>query len=122
MQTLLIIDEDLSVFNFVREKMNPSEFTVLSSTSARDALVLLSKQKVDCILMDIVLADISGMRFLEKLREGSNFTPVMFITSIGNDRIRDRVLKLGCLAYFTRPLDMSLMLREIIHIMGKLPS
>jgi FixJ family two-component response regulator len=56
-----------------------------------------------CIILDINLADQSGIELRRRLRAAGISVPVIFITGNDTPAVRTAALESGCLAYLTKP-------------------
>jgi putative two-component system response regulator len=96
-------------------------FDVRLAKSADMALSLLSGVKVDLILLDIVMPEMSGFAFLDLLRtrESPNKkTPVIFITAHADLDIIGRAIKLGAKDYIVKPIVAETLYKKINSVIG----
>jgi CheY-like chemotaxis protein len=85
------------------------------------ALNLLSGTKVDLILLDIVMPEMSGLAFMDLLRtrESPNKkTPVIFITAHADLDVIGRAIKLGARDYIVKPIVAETLYKKIDAVIG----
>jgi CheY-like chemotaxis protein len=85
------------------------------------ALSLLSGIKVDLILLDIVMPEMSGFDFLNLLRDRSTMnkkTPIIFITSFADLDVIGRAIKLGARDYIVKPIVAETLYKKIDAVIG----
>jgi putative two-component system response regulator len=96
-------------------------FDVRLAKSADMALSLLAGTKVDLILLDIVMPEMSGFDFLTILRERESpnkKTPIIFITSFADLDVIGRAIKLGARDYIVKPIVAETLYKKIDAVIG----
>ena len=96
-------------------------FDVRLAKSADMALNVINKTKVDLILLDIVMPEMSGFEFMNLLRSGNSVnkrTPVIFITSHADIDIIGRAIKAGARDYIVKPIIAETLYKKIDAIIG----
>ncbi|MDR0401243.1 MAG: response regulator [Treponema sp.] len=86
--------------------------------SAKAALLMLDTVKVDLILLDIEMPEMSGFEFLERIRNNPGHPeqrdiPVVFITSHREEEVVNRMESCGVQDFVTKPFDPAAMLEKI---------
>ncbi len=86
-KTILIVEDEKDLSQVVEYKLQASGFSVLSVRSAEEALEFLKNQKPDLIWLDILLPGMSGLKFLEFIRNNDNYKDIpVVIASVLNDK------------------------------------
>jgi putative two-component system response regulator len=96
-------------------------FDVRLAKSADMALSLLASTKVDLILLDIVMPEMSGFDFLTILRDRDSpnkKTPIIFITSFADLDVIGRAIKLGAKDYIVKPIVAETLYKKIDAVIG----
>lgn len=106
-KTVLVIDDDAGDLETLRAGLTP-EFAVITTTTAKEAYVILEGKIPDVILLDIVLPEIDGIAFLESIRLNDKYKniPVIFLTGLKDDEIRNKALALKIADYIEKPYDV----------------
>ncbi len=55
MRKILIVEDDTSIHNLIKEVLENEHYIVLNAYSGTEALLILEKEKVDLILLDLML-------------------------------------------------------------------
>jgi response regulator RpfG family c-di-GMP phosphodiesterase len=96
-------------------------FDVRLAKSAGMALNILSKIRVDLILLDIEMPEMSGFDFLNQLHEKKSVndkTPVIFVTSHADLDVIGRAIKLGAKDYIVKPITTETLYKKIDAVIG----
>lgn len=81
---------------------------VVNYEEGEEALVALSNQTFDLILMDIELAGaLSGLEVVTQLRQAGMTTPIVALTAYAMAGDRERILKVGCNEYLPKPIPIA---------------
>ena len=106
-KTILIVEDDPVLLKMYTEKFTFEGFDVLNAKDGEEALKVSLAEKVDMILLDIMLPRMSGTDFLEKLRQdtkGKNI-PVVALTNLAEEDEKQRALKLGVKEYLVKAMQ-----------------
>lgn len=92
-RAILLIDDDedqLAVFTLLLQKEG---YKVISTHSAEEGLEVLDREKVDCIVCDVMMPRISGRNVIEAVRkeEKTAKTPIIMITAARDDMVADLI-------------------------------
>ncbi|WP_299147210.1 response regulator transcription factor [uncultured Tateyamaria sp.] len=101
----LLIEDNMDLAAAVGDRMRLDGHVVDHAPTLGDGADYLSVGDYDLILLDIMLPDGDGRRFLERHRAAQNDTPVIVLTA--RSEVSDRVgmLDLGADDYLTKPFD-----------------
>lgn len=106
--TIMIVDDEPVNIRYMAEILDP-EYDVLAFTSGVEALNFLdgSQELPDLILLDIVMPDIDGYelcRIIKQKPETSDI-PIIFMTSLLDDRDEEKGLIIGASDYIKKPFS-----------------
>ncbi|NRA46949.1 MAG: response regulator [Oligoflexales bacterium] len=82
------------------------DFDCTTKSSGRGALQTLSKQKFECILLDLVMPDIGGIQVLKEIQTQKIDTRVVVISGFLNAQISEQCKKYGAYDVIDKPVDM----------------
>ncbi len=121
---VLIVDDDVDVAQYIRSIL-AQDYIVENRYSAEEALADLEQVRPDIILSDIIMGKMSGYDFCKTLKSNLSFShiPVILITAKSNMNEQIAGLKLGAVAYITKPFDpfyLKAMVETQLHSMDTL--
>jgi two-component system, OmpR family, alkaline phosphatase synthesis response regulator PhoP len=107
-QTILVIDDELTLLKSVRERLELEGFNVITATSAEQAISTISRFTPDLMVVDLRLPGMSGLDFCRQVRasEGTaRLVPILFLTTDRTEVSKVLGLELGGDDYMTKPFS-----------------
>jgi len=116
---ILIIEDDLSFQEILRETLERERYVVEVAPDYRTGLVKISDYVYDCILLDINLPDGNGLNLLRELKAMKKAGNLIIISA--RDTIEDKVegLDLGADDYLAKPFHLAELLSRIKSVMRR---
>lgn len=117
MKIKVVIADDNKQLSNVLEKYLSSEtdFEVVGiAKNGTEVLELIREKKPDLLLLDIIMPELDGLGVLEKLKS-MDIEPlkVIVLSTIGQDHVTQRAVRLGADYYIVKPFDMSVLVKRI---------
>jgi DNA-binding response OmpR family regulator len=78
-------------------------FNVLTAISAEEALEILSQNKINAVISDIMLPGMTGLELLAKIKTKNISMPVIMITAHGRQFTSQEALGMGADEFFAKP-------------------
>ncbi|WP_456429570.1 diguanylate cyclase [Nitratifractor sp.] len=102
-KTILVIDDEVVNLDILSELLD--RFDVIDVTSGEEALEVLGKEKIDLILLDILMPGMDGYEVcrIVKADKSLRHIPVIFITSKNDDLSIEHAYEIGASDYITKP-------------------
>ena len=100
---VIIADDDVDIRNILSIYFKNNDFNVYLASNGAQVLELLD-EKIDLVLLDIMMPDLDGRKTLEIIREKFN-VPVVFISALSSDVHRYEGLLLGADDYIIKPFN-----------------
>ena len=105
LKVLIIDDDKVDAITIVRSiKKSDIIADMDSAYSAKEGFEKLALQSYDLIFLDYMMPDLDGISILNKLRENGVETPVIFITSQGDEKIASQAILAGASDYMLKTL------------------
>ena len=89
---------------------------VLTAANGKQALAIAAHNRIDLVLTDFGLPDMSGLSLVRRLRSlnhGMQNVPVIMLTAFEGDDYRDLAIQAGCDGFLTKPTDFDALQRMI---------
>jgi DNA-binding response OmpR family regulator len=100
---ILIIDDEISIVEFLKKSLNAHFFLVESATDGERGAFLARTGGYDLILLDYALPKMSGVEVLEEIRKEKNHIPVIMLTVKSEIEDKQKAFNLGVDDYITKP-------------------
>ena len=109
MKTIAIIEDDVYIGDMLDEVLKQEGYTVLRAYSGTEALYVLSQNKPDLILLDLMLPGLSGEEVLKHVEN----IPVIVLSAKADVQDKVNLLMGGAADYMTKPFDVKELLARI---------
>ncbi len=109
METLLIVDDDLSLLESLKMHFEDSadeagaRFQVVTATSAGSALRAAQEHQPSLVILDMMLPDRTGLSIVEELKTICGDAPILIVTAHHDMETTIRAMKLGAFDYIHKP-------------------
>jgi DNA-binding response OmpR family regulator len=104
MATVLVVEDERKLRDFVRSYLERAGFTVLSTGSGAEAIAMAADGAPDLVVLDLGLPDVPGETVARELRAASA-VPILMLTARSTEEDRIRGLELGADDYVTKPFS-----------------
>jgi len=116
---LLIVDDEQSIRKLCMTVGEALGFACMEADSGESALALLEEQPANIILTDMVMANMSGLEFLEQVKKLFPRTEVAVMTGHGSVETAVQAMKLGAYDYISKPFSPLEELRLFLRRMAE---
>ena len=112
-KVIAVIDDDSLMLGALTRLLKAKDFDVRAFSTAHAFLDGEAINEVDCLVLDVGLAEISGIELALRLNADGSQTPIIFITGLNSEELRANAKKTGCIAYLRKPFPASELLNAI---------
>jgi DNA-binding response OmpR family regulator len=122
--TVLVVEDERKLRDFVRSYLERAGFTVLSTGSGAEAIEMATAASPDLVILDLGLPDVPGETVARELRDAIS-TPILMLTAKSAEEDRIRGLELGADDYVTKPFsprELVLRVQAILRRGGAAPA
>ena len=109
MSRILVVDDDMHISTLLEETLQNAGHIVDKAFSGTEALLVLSQNKPDLILLDLMLPGLSGEELLPHIKD----IPVIVVSAKADTADKVGLLLNGAADYITKPFDMEELLARI---------
>src|SRR5256885_15890467 len=107
MQTILIIEDEARMRRLLELDLGEAGFQTFSAGDAQTGLELLRRERIDLVLTDLKLPDISGLEFLHSAKRLHAALPVIVMTAYGTVETAVEAMKAGASDYVLKPFSLA---------------
>ena len=109
MKTILIVEDNTDIHNYIKEVLEKENYKVVDSYSGTEALMVLEREKVDLILLDLMLPGLNGEDIIKKVED----IPIIVISAKISPEDKVNALLSGANDYLTKPFSTEELLARI---------
>ena len=109
LKKIFIVDDDVYIGDMLEEILTKEGYSVSRAYSGTEAALLLSGNKPDLVLLDLMLPGLSGEKVLEKIKD----IPVIIVSAKTDVNDKVNLLLGGAADYITKPFDTKELLARI---------
>ncbi|MEM6446794.1 MAG: response regulator transcription factor [Cyanobacteria bacterium J06642_2] len=104
---LLLVDDDPNLILLVKDYLEFRGYEVITAGNGKEALEVMDNFTPDLIICDVMMPEMDGYSFVEKVRENPDVSwiPVMFLSAKGQSSDRVRGLTTGADVYMVKPFE-----------------
>lgn len=104
---ILFIEDEPDHIIMIGERLKADGFKFISAMDGEEGLKKAKKEKVDLILLDIVMPKIDGVEVCRQLKQdpGTSKIPVLILTASGVKDIEDKCLNAGADDFLRKPYE-----------------
>ncbi|MGN0602381.1 MAG: response regulator transcription factor [Oscillospiraceae bacterium] len=109
MKKIFVIDDDIYIGNLLEDSLTSAGYSVKRAYSGTEVQLLLSNEKPDLILLDLMLPGLSGEELLVHIKD----IPVIVVSAKADTADKVGLLLGGAVEYVTKPFDLEELLARI---------
>lgn len=101
MKNILIVEDNIDIHNLIKEILEKENYKAFDAYSGTEALLLIEKEKIDLILLDLMLPGINGEEIIKQIKG----IPIIVISAKTSNEDKANVLLEGANDYITKPFN-----------------
>ncbi|MEC2221975.1 response regulator transcription factor [Heyndrickxia coagulans] len=102
---VLVVDDEPSIVTLLKFNLEQAGFEVLTASDGNEGYDTARKEKLDVIILDLMLPGMDGMDVCKQLRLGKINTPILMLTAKSDELDKILGLELGADDYITKPFS-----------------
>ncbi|MGF0469418.1 response regulator transcription factor [Lysinibacillus fusiformis] len=119
MTKLLMVDDDAHIRELVRVFLQNEGLEVIEATDGVDALSKLASEKVDMVIMDIMMPKMDGWALCEEIRSYHTDLPILMLTAKGETAQKVKGFHLGTDDYLVKPFEPAELIVRVKSILKR---
>lgn len=105
MADILVVDDDLRMWQLIEELLRTEGFVVFSTGDGREALMMLKERVFDIVITDLKMPHVSGLEVLAYAKEINAESLVVMVTAHGTVESAIEAIRKGAYDYIQKPFD-----------------
>lgn len=120
MRTILLIDDEQRMLDLIELFLIPHGFKCLKADNGQSGLEMLENEKVNLVLLDVMMPDIDGWEVCRRIREFSD-VPIIMLTARTDKKDLVKGLDTGADDYITKPFDEDELTARVKALLRRFP-
>ena len=104
MYTVLVCDDDKAIVDSICIYLKAEGYSTVTAYNGREAVDIMGRDEIHCVIMDIMMPVMDGIRATMKIRETSS-VPIIFLSAKSEDTDKIAGLGFGADDYVTKPFN-----------------
>ncbi|ARU56917.1 chemotaxis protein CheY [Oleiphilus messinensis] len=114
-KTILIVDDSASVRHVVSEALSAVGYNVIEAEDGKDGLAKLNTRRVHLIISDVNMPNMDGISMAKEIKQNPQhkFTPIVMLTTEGDDKTKQAGKAAGVRAWMVKPFKPEQMIQAV---------
>lgn len=117
MNKVFVVDDDESVRDSITMLLEAAGYTVAAFSCASDFLEACTSDAPGCVILDVNMPEMDGVRLQEEIKRRGLGMPVIFLSGQGTIPLTVRTLKSGAMDFLTKPVKGTVLLASVREAM-----
>jgi DNA-binding response OmpR family regulator len=115
---ILVVDDEKLYIHLLQVNLQAEGYEVLYAMNGEDALELVSTQKPDLVILDVMMPRLDGFVTCERIRQFSS-VPVIMLTAKGEEQDRVKGLNVGADDYVVKPFSATELIARVRAVLRR---
>lgn len=116
--TVLIVDDEQPLRDFVRRNLEVRHFDALTAANGLEALAHFHNNQVDLVIVDLMMPHMNGLETIRRIREDS-LVPIIVLSALGEEQDKVKALNMGADDYLSKPFGVDELLARIKAVLRR---
>jgi putative two-component system response regulator len=113
--SLLVVDDEEPIRNALKKFLTQQGYDVSVAGSGDEALKVLQRQKIACMLLDVRMPGKSGIDLVPQVMEIEPSMAILMLTAVNDATTAALCMQRGAMDYLTKPIDLSDLARAVLR-------
>ncbi|GGA16524.1 response regulator transcription factor [Psychrobacillus lasiicapitis] len=119
MTKLLVVDDEEHIRELIKVFLQNEGFSVLEAVDGMDALSKLESEKIDMVIMDIMMPNMDGWELCKEIRTYKEDLPILMLTAKGETTQKVKGFNLGTDDYMVKPFEPAELIVRVKSILKR---
>jgi len=109
---ILVVEDEKPLREFIARNLSARGFGVLQAANGLEALALFQTEKLDLIILDLMMPHMDGLELIRRIRRHS-LVPIIVLSALDEERDKVKALDEGADDYLTKPFGVEELLARV---------
>ncbi len=108
--TVLIVDDEYTTIDLLMAILKPYDYNLIGAQSGKEALDIIQKEKVDLVLLDLMMPEMNGYDVCKAIKGDKNTRaiPVLVISALSEVQDNIKAMEVGAEGFLAKPFNNKL--------------
>jgi len=111
--SILVVDDEEPIRSALKKFLTVKGYDVTTAESGEEALAVLQRQKIACLLLDVRMPGLSGIDLVPKVIDLEPNAAILMLTAVNDATTASLCMQRGAMEYLTKPIDLEDLNRAI---------
>jgi DNA-binding SARP family transcriptional activator len=116
-KTVLVVEDNVLNRELTNAVLKTAGYNVLLAQDGAEALMLMGRERVDLLLLDVDLPFIDGHKVLQALHEKGIEVPTIFVSGLPGEEPEVKAFEIGAADFIRKPVKNSVLLARVSKVM-----
>lgn len=116
--TVLVVDDEVSLRDFVRRNLEVRGYNVLTAANGLEALAIFNTNIISLVILDVMMPRMDGLETIRRIRQNSTI-PIVILSALGEESDKVQALNLGADDYLTKPFGVGELLARVQAVLRR---
>ena len=119
--TILVVDDESRIRKLIKDFLRQENYAVLVAEDGEDALNVFeqNKNKIDLIILDVMMPKFDGWSVLRKIRQDNTQIPIIMLTARAEEQDELFGFELGVDEYITKPFSPKILVARVNTVLKR---
>ncbi|NJK98066.1 MAG: response regulator [Bacteroidales bacterium] len=105
---ILVVDDSSTNIVLLEAILNGQGYQIETAQSVKEAYLIIKKEPVNLILLDLLMPRVSGYDFLKEIKnnETTKDIPVIIVSAVADPENRKKSMEMGAVDFINKPIDI----------------
>ena len=115
--TVLIVEDNVLNRELTNALLKAAGYQVLVAKDGAEALMMIGRETVDLMLLDVDLPFIDGHSLLQAVRENGLEIPAIFISGVPGEEVEVKAFEVGAADFIRKPVKNNVLLARVAKVL-----
>lgn len=118
MKTILVAEDHPMILKSVEQSLSKAGYLVCSAPNGIKAIELFQTNKLDAIITDLMMPEVSGIDLITHVRANNSDIPILVLSTVSNETVIVEAFRVGADDYLRKPFISKDLLQRLEHIVS----
>jgi DNA-binding response OmpR family regulator len=118
MQKILVVEDEKEMARGLKDILEFDGYEVIVAGTGKEGIQVATRKEPDCVILDLMLPDISGYEVCEQIRQKLQI-PILMLTAKSQDHDKIRGFKVGADDYLTKPFSVGELSARVMALLRR---